>query len=852
MCLDSFCFRIALCMNSAPLIFSEDLFRAHKTHIRLRATLGWSFLALTFLGFIAWAALMVRGTLDGVVVFTSLFAQFSWLLGVSLLLTSVTVYAWKRLPWQERGRPLLLDGDRDEQITASGWIALEQAYALAKQVQRPMQPVHVLLGSCVPNEGAVVLARLGIGFDALHEPSLPLLREGDLMSGEPQAADAVNMVLERALALGLESGRGCGAIELIRACLQSEASLRQLLERAGANADHIEAVSRWLETQSSLKIEHDRFVRLAAMKPDSDLNRTMTARQTSLLNSVSEDLTRLAKYGSIPPVIERELAWKACVRAWEGGARCLVVVGPEGAGKTTFIEGIARRMVEERVPSPLFDRRLVSVHVQELVSGADAGEISERFLQLAAEVAQSGNILLVLEGIEALVGAGYGGTHDLFDAFSHELERYGLYVIATTTPDAWTRYVEPRVFGKRATKIELTVPDRLAAERILFAHASGLEYQQAVFFSYGAIDTALTVGASLPTGMALPGNALEWLREAAAMVRSSRGERAMVTRDDVGSIIEEKTGIPATSVQQDEAERLLSLEDRLKVRVVGQEDAVRAVARAMRRARADVRDGRRPIASFLFLGPTGVGKTELAKCLAAEYFGSEDRMIRLDCSEYQAPSSLERLIGQARDERGGVLTEAVRKKPYALVLLDEIEKAHPDILTLFLQVLDDGRLTDGNGRTIDFTHTIVIATSNAASPYIQQRVREGATAEQLKRELLERELQRIFRPELLNRFDSVEVFHPLTLLEVEKIAWLLLHGFERRMQEKGILFQADDAAVSALAKDGFDPEFGARPLRRLLQERIETAVADLLLRKQLKRGDRLFLNEHGQMEVRSQ
>lgn len=771
-------------------------------------------------------------------------------LGLALLMGAWLVYWVRVAPPTAEGATSLASDHLEDQLRPNAWMALEQALELAESLQRPIAPAHVVLGAFVTTEGASILARLGISFDALQEPFVPLLRAG--APGENGAlAPEVAQLLEQACALARQEGRGCGAAHLVRACLAMEPAVREAIERAGANPQHIEAIVRWLTVQAQLKSEHDAFVRVAAMKPDTDLNRTMTSRQTLLLNQISEDLTRLAKQGYIAPMVQREEVWAACSRAWESGARVITLVGPEGSGKTSFIEALARRMVEERVPAALFDRRLVSVHVQELVTGADSGQISERVLQLLNECAASGNLVLVLEGVEALVGAGYGGTHDLLDTVSQEIERYGLFVIATTTPEAWTSFIERRPFAKRAVKVDHAVPTTQVAEAILMTHANGFEYKHGVFFSYAALEVALRMGATIATGVGLPANALGWIREAAASVQSSRGARALVTQQDVAKIIEEKTGIPATSVQQDEAERLLGLEARLQERVIGQEAAVQAVAQAMRRARADIRDQRRPIATFLFLGPTGVGKTELAKALAAEYFGAEDRMVRIDCSEYQQPSSVARLIGAPQDDRGGLLTEALRQKPYTLLLLDELEKAHPDILTLFLQLFDDGRLTDGVGRTIDATHTIVIATSNAAAPYIRQRVQEGASADQLRRELLERELAAVFRPEFLNRFDGVEVFHSLTVEHMTRIAWILLRGLERRLEQKGIHWRAADEAVEQLAKEGYDPEFGARPLRRLLQDRLETAIADKLLRNEVRRGDTLVLDARGQLQVQS-
>ena len=835
--------------HSGLRTISRETFAIHHATLRARKAI-WLGSCLAFVGCVAWLGLTAEQALS-VGISGSNLAQFILIpLGITAFVLAFLIYRYQAHPWQPNRACHIQNADPFAGLNASGWLALEQSFELAETLHRPLRVAHVLLGCFVTREGASLLARLGISFNAIQEPFISLVREGESVT-QSATDPLVFSILERARELVInEEGDAIGGVELLRAAIKADPRLVEALEKAGADAKHIEGIGRWLAVQAALKADHDTFVRLAMMKPNTDMDRIKTARATTLLNQMSEDLTRSAQQGLIPPTIERAEVWSACVRAWDGGERTIVLVGPEGVGKTSFIEGLARSMVEERVPAVLFDKRLVSVNVAELVTGADPGLISQRLLQLTSEVAQSGNIVLVLEGVEALAGAGYGGTRDLFEILSSEIERMGLRVIATTTPETWKQHLENRVFGKRAAKVVIDPPAFEVAEAILMAHAGGLEYKHQVFFTYAALQVALETGKQISSGLAMPGNALNWLREAAALTRRERGENALVGREEIGKVIEEKTGIPARVVQTDEADRLLKLESILQQRVIGQSEAVTAVSQALRRARADVRDTNRPMAAFLFLGPTGVGKTELAKALSEAYFGGEDRMIRLDLSEYQAPSSIARLIGQPQDERGGLLTEAVRQKPYALVLLDELEKAHPDILTLFLQVFDDGRLTDGVGRTIDFSHTILIATSNVASNYIQERIAAGATDEQLRRELLERELKTVFRPEFLNRFDGVEVFHPLTIDDVTKIAWLMLHQLEKRMEEKGIHFKADDAAVEALAHDGYDREFGARPLRRLLQDRIESQIADILLKKQAKRGDTLMLGEDGTVTVK--
>jgi ATP-dependent Clp protease ATP-binding subunit ClpA len=343
------------------------------------------------------------------------------------------------------------------------------------------------------------------------------------------------------------------------------------------------------------------------------------------------------------------------------------------------------------------------------------------------------------------------------------------------------------------------------------------------------------------------------MEEVAVFVRKRRGSDAVVSGEDVATVVSEKTNITVTKVTEAESARLMNLEERIHERIIGQDEAVRAVASALRRARVELRDLRRPIANLLFLGPTGVGKTELAKTVAEVYFGDETNMIRLDMSEYQDAQSIYRLLGSpvetGRGNEGGYLTEAVRHNPFSLVLLDELEKAHPDILNVFLQVMDDGRMTDTTGRTIDFTNVIIIATSNAGTEVIQEGIREGATIDQLREQLLERELGRYFRPEFLNRFDQIVVFRPLAESEIVSVARLLLKQLAKRLEQKGIHLEASEAAVRELANAGFDPVFGARPLRRVIQERVDDALAKFLLTGKLGRRDRVILEPGGVIRV---
>jgi ATP-dependent Clp protease ATP-binding subunit ClpA len=383
------------------------------------------------------------------------------------------------------------------------------------------------------------------------------------------------------------------------------------------------------------------------------------------------------------------------------------------------------------------------------------------------------------------------------------------------------------------------------------ANAGYWEAKYNVFFTYASLARAVDLADRYVHDQFLPEKAIHILEAVAAKVGSDNQKqpRVLVTPEQVADVVSATTNIPLSQVTAAESQRLLHLEEDLHRRIIGQDEAVKFVVSAMQRARTELRDKKRPIASLLFLGPTGVGKTELSKALAQSYFGSEERMIRLDMSEYQQGDSVARLIGVPGSESGGLLTEAVRKQPFALVLLDEIEKAHPDILNIFLQVMEDGRLTDALGRTIDFTNIILIATSNASSAYIQEQVTKQIALETIKDSLIKDQLTKQFRAEFLNRFDGIVLFKPLTETELFDVAGLLLQQVAARLQAKGINLSITSEAQQEFAQQGFDPVFGARPLRRLIQDKVDNALAQYLLKGALGRRDKVILKAGGEIEV---
>jgi ATP-dependent Clp protease ATP-binding subunit ClpC len=725
----------------------------------------------------------------------------------------------------------------------AAWEVIENAFGLAKNLKRAeVSLVHLFAGAMATNAGALFLTRLGLPFETLKEPLARLVGAGEGSDKTPQLSKEARRALIMAYRDASDGKRQTvTAMEIFSQVFLASPVLQELLDGLGYPAPQVVHVAEWIRLQDKLREDHARFVRLASLKPGDVMNRSMTARATPLLDRFSEDLTIAARNGHLSPLVGRDGEMEELLRAIESGRRSVILVGEPGTGKHALVEGLARRMVEEDVPEELFDRRLVSLDVPQIIGAGDPSLASERLFAVLEEVALSGNIILVLHGIDSLETS--TGALDLATAFATELEKGHFIAIGTTSPRAYVERLERRPLGARMTRVDVGEMSQDDSIRVAMAKSLGIEYRNQVFFSYAAIEKAVTLSSRYMHDRSLPASALDALRESAVLARKARGEHTFVSAEDVARVIHDKTNVPVEQVTQDESSKLLALEEKLHGRVVGQEAAVTAVAQAMRRARAELREGKRPIANFLFMGPTGVGKTETAKALAAEYFGSEKAMIRLDMSEYQEAGSASRMIGEDNDERGGVLTEAVRKNPFSIVLLDEMEKAHPDILNLFLQVMDDGRLTDGAGRTIDFTNVVLIATSNAGTAYIQDEVKKGTDVEQIKTALMERELKGTFRPEFLNRFDAIIVFKPLSMDDVVQIAWLLLNSVGAQLDTKGIHWRAEDAAVEKLAQLGFDPSFGARPLRRVIQDRVDNLLADLILRKAVNRRDTVVLKE---------
>ncbi len=736
---------------------------------------------------------------------------------------------------------------------------IEEAVSLASRLGHGLVlPLHVLAVSLSHKSVGLMFARLGV------VPSAVVSRVNRKLKALPQSAPATAAFSEtmHQLLLGAYEEaykRRAEQVEItdvFTATMKTGRDAQAILYDLDIELDELRNVVMWITIQGALKKHLKRYRSRARFKPKGSMNRAMTAIATPYLDRFSQDLTQLAKNGLLDYCVNREFEIESIFQAVEAGNNGVVLVGNPGVGRKTIIAGIAERMVSEDAPPIFQDKRLVSISLSALIAGAKAtGELEERLLRILSEVSRSGNIIIYIEDIHNMVGitTEEGSGLDLSEVFSEFLNKKAYIVLSSSNPTEYRRYLETTALGESLHRIRVDEMETDQTIHVLEAKSGFIEYQQRVFFSYESVAAIVKFAKRYLYERFFPEKAIQLMEEVASFVRRTRGKKNIVTAEDVAQVVAAKVKVPVTKVTEKEGAKLMQLEERIHQRLVDQSEAVKMVASALRRARAELRDIKKPIVNLLFLGPTGVGKTELSKTVAEVYFGSEKNMIRIDMSEYQEKKSIDRLIGappgMTEGAEGGYLTEAVRRTPFSLLLLDEIEKAHPDILNLFLQVLDDGRLTDSLGRTIDFTNTIIIATSNAGTSLIQQRVREGLPIEKIRDELVNKELSKHFRPEFLNRFDGIMVFKPLSKDELFQIAELLLNQVAQRLEAKGIMLKATPEAIKELVKEGYDPAFGARPLRRVIQNKVDNALANYLLQGRLSRRDVAILEPGGVIRV---
>ena len=509
----------------------------------------------------------------------------------------------------------------------------------------------------------------------------------------------------------------------------------------------------------------------------------------------------------------------------------LIMVGEAGVGKKSLVREFAKQVLYGKVMPSLKYRRILELETGALLAGASQkeGEVELRFKSILNDACRAGNIILFIDDIDALLLEEGQGSVNAAQVLIPYLESGALQLIGATTPEKWHKICANSKINNYFNKLVIPEGDENVTLRILQDLSFQFEYKYKITVTYQSLKEAYRDAKKYIPYKAFPAKAIDLLEE--SCIKTQNMGLKVLSPEIIQKTVSQNTNIPVQEASGNEKDVLLNLESFLHQRVVGQDDAVKAVANAMRRARAGLESGKRPVASFLFLGPTGVGKTELSKALAESYFGSEQNMVRLDMSEYQNDDAIHKLLG-SENEAGGYLTKPVREKPFSLVLLDEIEKANPDILNLFLQILDDGRITDNLERTIDFTHTIIIATSNAGSEIIRERATEGTSSNKEFAKILMDKLLRdgIFRPEFVNRFDSIITFDPLNELQIREIAELMIKEIQKKLlAERDRKLEVTDQAVTKLASLGFDPQYGAREMRRVMQEQLENFIAKKVL-----------------------
>ena len=636
------------------------------------------------------------------------------------------------------------------------------------------------------------------------------------------------------------------------------------------------------------------------------------------LTDFGTDLNESAKQGKIDPVIGRDTEIQRVIQILSRRTKNNpVLIGEPGVGKTAIAEGLAQRIVNGNVPEILRNKRIISLSISSMLAGAKyRGEFEERLKKAIDEVQQHDDMIIFIDEIHTLVGAGATeGAMDAANILKPVLARGEFQVIGATTLDEYKKHIEKdAALERRFQPVQVGEPNEEDALEILRGLRDRYEAFHKAKITDEALKAAVTLSSRYITDRFLPDKAIDVVDEAASKVRmkvfsaapdvkaledrlntvkkekeaavtsqdfekaaklrdeeqvlvkeiddkksvakEESDQKLIVTEDDIAAVVAQWTGIPVAKIAEEESETLLHLEDELHKRVIGQDDAVTAVAKAVRRARAGLKDPKRPIGSFLFLGPTGVGKTELARALASSLFGDESAMIRLDMSEYMEKHTVSRLVGAPPGyvgyEEGGQLTDAVRRKPYSVILLDEVEKAHADFFNILLQVLDDGRLTDSQGRTVDFRNTVIIMTSNLGAKALHKNSPElgflaakksdsnvdenkGIDFKEAKKSVMDA-VKRHFRPEFLNRIDEMIVFHPLTEEDLKEIVTILMSDVTKRLEERDLQLEITPEAMQLLVKEGSDFTMGARPLKRAIQRLIEDPVSDLILKGDAKEG----------------
>jgi ATP-dependent Clp protease ATP-binding subunit ClpC len=610
------------------------------------------------------------------------------------------------------------------------------------------------------------------------------------------------------------------------------------LSNFSSNLNSIEETVKWVVSEREELSRIFFWQEDYDMPPPGGLGKGMTGRVTPYLDSVSVDFTKLAKRGLGRRIVGRKKEIKEIAEILNGSKVNVLIIGEPGSGKTSIARGIANEIVRGVEYEKLKYKRLVNLQTSSLIAGTKSvGDVADRINRAMEEANQSGDIILLLDEIHTLIsGTDAQGNEasNIFSMLEPHLSNQQIQFIGTTNIENYRRYIEPNgSFSRLFEKVEIPESSKEDTLEILKFISKYFQRDYKILITLPALQKVIELSEKLIHERVLPDKAIDILNRTAANVTNTT---KYLTAEEISKEISEVTHVPVSAITEEESEKLVKIEEALKNKVIGQDQAIIQVSKALKRARVGIRNEKRPIASFLFVGTTGVGKTETAKALAREYFGSEKVMIRLDMSEYQQVDSIDRLIGAPDGSSKGILTEAVRSKPFALILLDEIEKAYPSILLTFLQVLDDGRLTDSSGRVIDFTNTIIIATSNIGTKAIQEISQRGGNFEEMQKAAMDNVREK-FAPEFLNRFNGIIVYRPLDMRSVKTIASLMLNNVRETAENKNITISFKDELLDELVKKGYTPEWGARPLARVIEDTVESYLATKILTKEFSQGD---------------